>query len=43
MFESSNSTQASRKEHQTSGKILLVDPNPLDLETYADVLQHFRA
>lgn len=26
---------------EVTGKILLVDPNRLDLETYADVLQHF--
>lgn len=39
MFESSNLGQG--KVPQTSGNILLVDPNPLDLETYADVLQHF--
>lgn len=41
MFESSNSTEASRKGQEPTGKILLIDPNPLDLETYADVLHHF--
>lgn len=33
--------QRSQKSPQITGKILLVDPNRLDLETYADVLQHF--
>ena len=32
--------QRSQKNPGVTGKILLVDPNPLDLETYADVLQH---
>ncbi len=31
----------SQKSSEVAGKILLVDPNPLDLETYADILQHF--
>jgi NtrC-family two-component system response regulator AlgB len=31
----------SRKSSEVTGKILLVDPNPLDLETYTDILQHF--
>jgi len=33
--------QRSQKSTEVTGKILLVDPNPLDLETYADVLRHF--
>ncbi len=33
--------QRPQKSTEVRGKILLVDPNPLDLETYADVLQHF--
>jgi len=31
----------SQKSPEVTGKILLVDPNPLDLETYTDILQHF--
>jgi len=40
-FESWKSPQESQKAPQITGTILLVDENPLDLETYADVLQHF--
>jgi DNA-binding NtrC family response regulator len=32
---------SSPMEIEIAGKILFVDPNALDLETYADVLQHF--
>jgi len=31
----------SQKSSEVTGKILLVDPNPLDLETYTAILQHF--
>ena len=31
----------SQKSPEVTGKILLVDPNPLDLESYTDISQHF--
>jgi DNA-binding NtrC family response regulator len=40
-FESRKFAHESQKAPWTTGTILLVDANPLDLETYADVLQHF--
>jgi DNA-binding NtrC family response regulator len=40
-IESKKFRENSQKAPETAGTILLVDANPLDLETYADVLRHF--
>ena len=41
MFESSNSTKASRKGQEPTGKYSSSTRILLDLETYSDVLHHF--